>query len=54
MAKEKMLGLRSYQDIRTPEEIEERNQRLWERQRRARERAEYLAEIERDRRNEEG
>ena len=48
--KERMIGLRSYQDIRTPEEEEERRYKMWEKQRKAQERAEYLAEVERDRR----
>ena len=51
--KNDMIGLRSYQDILTPEETEERNRRIWEKQRKDQERAEYLAEVERDRRNEE-
>jgi hypothetical protein len=49
MKRDGMIGLRSYQDIKTPEEIEEQRRRVWERQRKEQERAEYLAEIERDR-----
>ena len=48
--KERMIGLRSYQDIKTPEEIEEQRRKVWERQRLAQEKAEYLAEIEYERR----
>jgi len=48
--KNRMIGLRSYQDIKTPEELEEERYRKWERQRREQERAELRAEAERDER----
>ena len=50
--KDTMIGLRSYQDIETPEEKEERMQKIYERRRERLERAELRAEYERDRRNE--
>lgn len=53
MRKERMAGLRSYQDILTPEEMEERDRRIWEKQRRDQEIAELRAEEERDRLHEE-
>ncbi len=53
MPRDRMIGLRSYQDILTPEEIEERNRRIWEKQRRDQEIAELRAEEERDRLHEE-
>lgn len=51
--RDREIGLRSYQDIITPEEQEERNRAFWERQRKEREKAEYLADIARDEEHEE-
>lgn len=48
--KDTMIGLRSYQDIETPEEREERMQKFYERQRERLERAELRAEAEREER----
>lgn len=48
--KNRMTGLRSYQDIKTPEELEEEREREYLKGIERAERAEYLAEAEREER----
>ena len=48
----KQIGLRSYQDIITPEEKERRELKRLEREERKRELAEYLAEVAKENRKE--